>query len=51
MGTCTIVRTGICPVPRKTARPVIPSRPIMVVSTDSPSSPMATMEAIPLTGK
>ena len=36
IGTWTIVRTGDWPVPRKTARPVMPSRPIIAVSTDSP---------------
>ena len=50
-GTCTIVRIGDWPVPRNTARPVIPSRPIIAVSTDSPPSSMATIEATPLVGK
>ena len=51
IGIWTIVRTGDWPVPRKTARPVMPSRPIIAVSTDSPVSSMATMDATPVVGK
>ena len=50
-GTCTMVRIGIWSVPRQIGRPVMPSRPIMAVSTVSPPSSMATIEATPLVGK
>jgi hypothetical protein len=50
-GTWTIVRIGDWPVPRKTERPVMPSRPIIAVSTVSPPSSMDMIEAIPLVGK
>ena len=48
---CTYVSLGVRSVPRTTARPVIPSRPIIPTSTCWSGAPSATTDTKPLSGK